>query len=208
MNNKIIFNYLDELISNPKCELDYNTDYELLIVVMLSAQTTDRRVNIVSKELFDKYPSLEALKDANVKDIENIIKPLGTYAKKAKNVINISKRLLEEKDGVVPNDRNFLESLDGVGRKTTNVVLGILYNEPCIAVDTHVARVSKRLGIAKEKDSVLEIENKLYRIIPKDNMIRIHHQLLLFGRYYCKAIKPQCDNCKLYSICKEKRKSK
>src|SRR5574344_468231 len=206
MNNKIIFNYLDELISNPKCELDYNTDYELLIVVMLSAQTTDRRVNIVSKELFDKYPSLEALKDANVKDIENIIKPLGTYAKKAKNVINISKRLLEEKDGVVPNDRNFLESLDGVGRKTTNVVLGILYNEPCIAVDTHVARVSKRLGIAKEKDSVLEIENKLYRIIPKDNMIRIHHQLLLFGRYYCKAIKPQCDNCKLYSICKEKRK--
>lgn len=208
MNNKIIFNYLDELISNPKCELDYNTDYELLIVVMLSAQTTDRRVNIVSKKLFDKYPSLEALKDANVKDIENIIKPLGTYAKKAKNVINISKRLLEEKDGVVPNDRNFLESLDGVGRKTTNVVLGILYNEPCIAVDTHVARVSKRLGIAKEKDSVLEIENKLYRIIPKDNMIRIHHQLLLFGRYYCKAIKPQCDNCKLYSICKEKRKSK
>lgn len=207
MNNKIIFDYLEDLIPNPHSELNYHTDYELLIVVMLSAQTTDKKVNIVSKELFSKYSNLEALRDANVKDIESIIKPVGTYVKKAKNIIKISDRLLKEAKGIVPNDRDFLESLDGVGRKTTNVVLGILYNEPCIAVDTHVARVSKRLGLANEEDSVLKIEDKLSQIIPRDNMIRVHHQLLLFGRYYCKAIKPQCNNCKLYNICKEKRKS-
>lgn len=208
MNNiKQVFDYLDELISNPKCELNYNKDYELLIAVMLSAQTTDRRVNDVTKELFAKYPSLDKLSKADVRDIESIIRPLGTYLKKAKNVINISLKLLNESDGIVPNSRTFLEGLDGVGRKTTNVVLGILYNEPCIAVDTHVSRVSKRLGFANIDDSVLEIENKLYKVIPKENMIKTHHQLLLFGRYYCKAIKPLCRDCKLYNICKEKRKS-
>lgn len=206
-NTKQIFDYLDELIPNPKCELNYNKDYELLIAVMLSAQTTDRRVNDVTKELFNKYPSLEKLSKAEINDVENIIRPLGTYLKKAKNVINISLKLLNESNGIVPNDRIFLEGLSGVGRKTTNVVLGILYNEPCIAVDTHVSRVSKRLGFANQNDSVLEIENKLYKIVPKENMIKLHHQLLLFGRYYCKAIKPSCQDCKLYNICKEKRKS-
>lgn len=206
-NSKLVFDYLNELIPNPKCELNYNKDYELLIAVMLSAQTTDKRVNEVTKELFAKYPSLDKLSKANIRDIEVIIRPLGTYLKKAKNVINISLKLLNESNSIVPNSRTFLEGLDGVGRKTANVVLGILYNEPCIAVDTHVSRVSKRLGFANNKDSVLEIENKLYKIIPKENMIKTHHQLLLFGRYYCMAIKPLCKNCKLYNMCKEKGKS-
>jgi endonuclease-3 len=207
MNKERIFNYLDELITNPICELDFTQDYELLIAVMLSAQTTDKRVNMVTKVLFNKYPSLEELSKANIEDIKKIIKSLGTYSKKASNVVIISNRLLNDSNGIVPNDRDFLESLPGVGRKTTNVVLGILYNVPCIAVDTHVARVAVRLDFAKEGDSVYTIEQKLTKKIPKDNMIRIHHQLLLFGRYYCKAVKPECQTCKLYDICKEKRKS-
>lgn len=207
MNKERIFNYLDELISNPVCELDYSKDYELLIAVMLSAQTTDKRVNTVTKVLFSKYPTVLDLSKANLDDVKDIIKSLGTYSKKAYNVIAISKRLIEDASGMVPNNREFLESLPGVGRKTTNVVLGILFNVPCIAVDTHVARVAVRLGFAKDGDTVYEIEKKLTNKIQKDNMIKIHHQLLLFGRYYCKAVKPECSTCKIYDICKEKRKS-
>lgn len=201
MNN--VFEYLDELFPNPKCELNYEKDYELLIAVMLSAQTTDKRVNMVTDVLFKKYDSLEKLALANIDDIKNIIRPIGTFNKKAHNIINISNKLLNDKNGVVPNDRNYLESLDGVGRKTTNVVLSNLYNVPCIAVDTHVSRVSKRLGIAKQKDNVLIIEKKLNKKIPKDKLNRLHHQLVLFGRYYCKAQNPSCDNCKLKDICKK-----
>lgn len=208
MNKKIIFDYLESLIPNPSCELNFNSDYELLIAVMLSAQTTDKRVNQVNQILFSKYKSILEFSNANLDDIKEIIRPLGNYTIKANNVINICKKLVNENIKTIPNDRDFLESLPGVGRKTANVFLGIIYNEPCIAVDTHVARVSKRLGLANKKDSVLTIEKKLYKIIPKNNMIRIHHQLLLFGRYYCKAIKPICDKCKLYDICKEKKKVK
>ena len=165
MNN--ITNYLDSIIPNPKCELNYNKDYELLIAVMLSAQTTDKRVNMVTAILFDKYKDIKALKDADVHDIENIIKPIGTYHIKAKNIIQIASKLFTEKNGIVPNDRKFLETLPGVGRKTTNVVLSNLFNTPCIAVDTHVSRVSKRLGIAKENDDVLTIEKKLNKTFKK-----------------------------------------
>ena len=199
MNN--VTNYLDSIIPNPKCELNYNKDYELLIAVMLSAQTTDKRVNMVTAILFDKYKDIKALKDADVHDIESIIKPIGTYHIKAKNIIQIASRLFTEKNGIVPNDRKFLETLPGVGRKTTNVVLSNIYNEPYIAVDTHVQRVSKRLGITKSND-VLVTEKKLYKFFKGENYCRLHHQLLLFGRYYCKAIKPSCDNCKLKNICK------
>ena len=201
--NKII-SYLDELIPNPKCELNYNKDYELLIAVMLSAQTTDKRVNMVTKELFTKYPNLEALKNADIEDLKTIIRPLGTYQKKASNIKDIASKLLEV-NGKVPPDREFLESLSGVGRKTTNVVLGELYNYPCIAVDTHVKRVSARLGLASANDDVLEVENKLMKSLPHDNLHRLHRQLLLFGRYYCKAINPACENCKLKDICKHQK---
>ena len=201
MNN--IIEYLDELFPNPHCELNYNKDYELLIAVMLSAQTTDKRVNMVTNILFNKYDSLEKISEADVNDIKNIIKPIGTFNKKANNIISISKSLLKEKNGIVPNDRDYLESLDGVGRKTTNVVLSNIYNVPCIAVDTHVSRVSKRLGIAKKTDDVLIIEKKLNKYFPKDKLSRLHHQLVLFGRYYCKAKNPTCENCKLKNICKK-----
>ena len=137
-----IINYLDEIIVDPKCELNYYKDYELLIAVMLSAQTTDKRVNGVTSILFKKYNSLEALANADVNDIIDIIRSIGTFNKKALNVIEIAKSLLNNYNGVVPNNRDYLESLPGVGRKTTNVVLSELFNEPCIAVDTHIKRVS------------------------------------------------------------------
>ena len=199
MNN--IFNYLDEILPDAKCELNYNKDYELLIAVMLSAQTTDKRVNEVTEVLFNKYNTLDKLKNANIDDIKNIIRPIGTFNKKASNIIDISNEI--SKIGYVPNDRDYLEKLSGVGRKTTNVVLSNLYNEPYLAVDTHVARVSKRLGLVKKDDDVLTIEKKLYKKIPKERINKLHHQLVLFGRYYCKAIKPMCDTCKLKDICKK-----
>lgn len=202
-----IINYLDKLFPNPKCELEYTKDYELLIAVMLSAQTTDKRVNMVTRVLFDKYDSLEKLSKADVIDIIEIIKPIGTFNKKASNVISIAKSLVNDKNGIVPNDRTYLESLSGVGRKTTNVVLSNLYDEPCIAVDTHVSRVSKRLGIAKKNDDVLVIEKKLNKKFPKEKLSRLHHQLVLFGRYYCKAKNPLCENCELKDMCKEKGKN-
>ena len=197
-----IINYLDELIPNPKCELNYNKDYELLIATMLSAQTTDKRVNGVTEVLFKKYPNLEALRKANIDDIIDIIKPIGTYNKKAKNIIDIANKL-KEKNDIVPNDREFLESLPGVGRKTTNVVLSNIYNVPCIAVDTHVHRVSIRLGIANKNDDVYTTEKKLSKKFKDYDLCRLHHQLVLFGRYYCKAINPNCENCKLKNICKK-----
>lgn len=199
---KEIIDYLDELIPNPKCELNYNKDYELLIATMLSAQTTDKRVNGVTEVLFKKYPNLEALRKANIDDIIDIIKPIGTYNKKAKNIIDIANKL-KEKNDIVPNDREFLESLPGVGRKTTNVVLSNIYNIPCIAVDTHVHRVSIRLGIAKKNDDVYTTEKKLSKKFKDYDLCRLHHQLVLFGRYYCKAINPNCENCKLKNICKK-----
>ncbi len=203
-----IVNYLDKLIPNPRCELNYSKDYELLLAVMLSAQTTDVRVNMVTDILFKKYPSLKSLEEADINDIINIIKPIGTYQKKANNIKLIAEKLYNETNGKVINDRKFLESLPGVGRKTTNVVLGILFNEPCIAVDTHVSRVSVRLGLANKKDDLLTIEKKLTKKFNKYNLSRIHHQLVLFGRYYCKAKNPSCNNCQLFNICKEKERFK
>ena len=203
MKNKEIVRYLDTIIPNPKCELEYNKDYELLIATMLSAQTTDKRVNEVTRVLFKKYPSLEALKDADIEDIKNIIKPIGTYNKKALNIKSIARELIDKSNSIVPNDREFLESLDGVGRKTTNVVLSNIYNVPCIAVDTHVSRVSKRLGIAGVNDDVSIIEKKLNKNFKNEDLCRLHHQLVLFGRYYCKAIKPECENCELKKYCKK-----
>lgn len=198
-------NYLDELFPNPKCELNYTKDYELLIAVVLSAQTTDKRVNKVTEVLFNKYSELKDLKKAEIKDIENIIKEIGTYRKKAIFIKEISRILDEEYEGIVPNDRKVLESMPGVGRKTCNVVLSNIYNVPAIAVDTHVSRVSKRLGLAQKKDDVDKIEKKLMKKIKKENWSKIHHQLVLFGRYKCKAQRPECENCKLINICKEKK---
>lgn len=198
MMNDII-EYMDYLFPNPKCELNYTKDYELLIATMLSAQTTDKRVNSVTSILFEKYPTLESLSNALLSDVIEIIRPIGTFNKKAQNVIDISKKLLQY--GYVPNDRVFLESLPGVGRKTTNVVLSNIYDEPLIAVDTHVSRVSVRLGLANSTDDVLVIEDKLNKFFSKESLGRLHHQLVLFGRYYCRAKNPSCYNCHLKERC-------
>ena len=203
-----IIEYLDLILPNPRCELNYTKDYELLISVMLSAQTTDKMVNKVTKILYEKYDTIEKLSTASISDIKDIIKPLGNYNKKATYIIEITNRLIQDTNGVVINNRNYLESLPGVGRKTTNVVLANLYNEDVIAVDTHVVRVSKRLGIARNSDDVLVIEKKLNKKFPKEYLGRLHHQLVLFGRYYCKAKNPECKSCKLCEICKYYKKNK
>lgn len=199
MKNKLR-EYLDELYPNPKCELVYNKDYELLIATVLSAQCTDKRVNMVTKELFAKY-DIFSLAKASLKDIEQIIRPVGTYTRKALYIKNIAERLVSDYNGVVPNDRDYLESLPGVGRKTCNVVLSNIYNVPAIAVDTHVERVSKRLKFAKESDTVLIVEKKLMKVFPEYVWSRLHHQMVLFGRYKCKSINPICNDCKLKEVC-------
>ena len=200
ISSKEVMEGLDKLIPNPRCELEYTKDYELLIATVLSAQTTDKRVNMVTKELF-KY-SLEELSNLDLKTIENIIRPIGTYTRKAIYVKEIANRLLTDEKGIVPNNREYLETLPGVGRKVANVVLSNLFNEPCIAVDTHVNRVSKRLGFAKENDDVLIVEKKLMKVFPKDKWSRLHHQLVLFGRYTCKSKNPECTSCPFNTKCK------
>lgn len=205
-NILLISDYLDELFPNPKCELTYNTDYELLIKVMLSAQTTDKGVNKVGRVLFSKYDTLEKLKDANLDDIKEIIKPIGNYNKKALNILKISRDLLDKYDGVVPRSHVELESLSGVGRKTANVVLGELFDIPSFAVDTHVIRVSNRLGLVNSLDPLV-IEENLKKVFNKEKWNKLHKQLVLFGRYHCQAKKPSCTNCNLKDICKHQEKN-
>lgn len=194
--------YLDLLFPNPKCELLYNKDYELLIAIMLSAQSTDKRVNMVTPIIFSKYPSLEMLKNADLNDLENIIRPVGSFRKKSIYVKEIARLLVDEYNFSVPTDRDLLETFPGVGRKTANVFLSEFYGMPAIAVDTHVERVSKRLRLAYMNDDVRKIENKLMKKFKKEVWAKRHLQMVLFGRYYCKAIKPECDGCKLNDICR------
>ena len=201
MKNKIILDGLDNLFPNPKCELEYNKDYELLLATMLSAQTTDKRVNMVTRVLFNKYDTLEKLNNLSVSEIETEIKTIGMYKQKAKYFKSMVSEIIKM-GGYVPNDRGRLLKLDGVGRKTINVVLSNLYDEPCIAVDTHVERTSKRLGLAELDDDVLTVEMKLMKEFPKDKWSRLHHQLVLFGRYKCKAKNPECTDCPFKEFCK------
>ena len=207
MKSDIIVKYLDELFPDPKCELIYFNDYSLLIAIVLSAQCTDKRVNSVTPLIFDRYKSLEELKNADLRELESIIRPVGSFRKKASYIKNIATLLVDKYDGVVPRDRKILESFPGVGRKTVNVFLGEFYNEPAIAVDTHVERVSKRLRLAYLNDDVYKVEQKLMKKFPKDKWARLHLQMVLFGRYYCKAVKPECCNCKLKDMCRNKNKN-
>lgn len=196
-----LLNNLDIMVNNPICELNYNKDYELLIAIVLSAQCTDKRVNEVTKILFDKY-DIYSLAKASISDIKRIIKPCGMSDKKSQFVKEIAVSLVNNYNGCVPNNREYLESLPGVGHKTCNVFLAEYYHENTIAVDTHVKRVSTRLNLVKESDSVLQVEKKLERLVPKDKWSRFHLQMVLFGRYTCKAVKPCCDNCLNKNICK------
>ena len=203
MTNDEIINTFEYYIPEPKCSLDYTTDYELLIATVLSAQCTDERVNKVTKVLFDKY-DLEGLAKADVEDIKDIIRPCGNMNRKSIYIKEIANRLISEQDGKVPNDRKYIESLPGVGRKVCNVILANIFNENVVAVDTHVERVSKRLGFASLKDDPYKVEMRLNKRF-KDELGRLHHQILLFGRHYCKAKNPLCDDCRFKSICKYKK---
>lgn len=202
MNRQIILDGLNQVFPNPKCELIYNEDYELLIAVMLSAQSTDKRVNMVTKKLFSKY-DLNGLANADIEDIKKIIAPVGMYHKKALFVKSIARNLIDKSSSKVINDREFLQSLPGVGRKTANVVLANLYHEPSFAVDTHVQRVSKRFGLIKNEDNVLEIEKKLCKYFDKDSWNKVNDQMVLFGRYICKSRGPLCNECPFNNVCKK-----
>ena len=205
MNKEDIVVSFNEMIPNPKCELIYNKDYELLIATVLSAQSTDKRVNEVTPILFGRYDIFK-LAIANILDIENIIKPVGTFRKKAIFIKEIAKSLVNNYNGSVPNDRKYLESLPGVGRKTANVVLAKLYDVPSFAVDTHVIRVSNILGLANSKDDVLKIEKKLNKFFDKEEWNKVNDQMILFGRYICKSRKPDCDNCLFNHKCNKTKK--
>ena len=203
INSNLLFSYLDEKYPDAHCELTYKKDYEFLIAVMLSAQTTDKSVNQATAVLFNQYKTLDELAKADVSDVAFIIRHLGMYQNKAKNVVAIANILLKEYDGKVPNNPDALLSMPGVGNKTKNCVLGELFNEPLLAVDTHMQRIAKRLGIANEKDSVEQIEHKYMSFIPKERVVKTNHQIIWFGRYFCKAISPECYNCKLKEFCKK-----
>lgn len=204
----LILDTLEAMFPHAQVELNHKNHFELLVAVVLSAQTTDVSVNKITPTLFKRYPSPKALSKANVKDVESFIKSIGLYHNKAKHIIALSKELISKHQGIVPHTREDLEKLPGVGRKTANVVLSNAFNIPAIAVDTHVARVSIRLGLAKSNDNVVEIEKKLMKKFPKDRWQKAHHQMIFFGRYHCLAKNPKCDSCPLYDVCLSKDKKK
>ncbi len=190
----------DHYGTDAKCYLDHDTPWQLLIATILSAQCTDARVNIVTATLFKKYPDIKSFADADPKELENDIHSTGFYHNKAKNIIACCRVLLEKYNGKVPSSIEELTSLPGVGRKTANVIRGNIYNEPSIVVDTHVKRVSKKLGLTTETDPV-KVEYDLMKKLPKDHWILWNLQIIAHGRSICKAPKPDCDNCFLRDLC-------
>ncbi|MEH7415128.1 endonuclease III [Neobacillus drentensis] len=209
LNNTEIRYCLDEmgrLFPEAHCELNHSNPFELVIAVSLSAQCTDALVNKVTKGLFEKYKTPEDYLKVTLEELQNDIRSIGLYRNKAKNIQNLCRILLDEYHGVLPMDRDELTKLPGVGRKTANVVVSVAFDIPAIAVDTHVERVSKRLGICRWKDSVLEVEKTLMKKVPKDEWSLTHHRLIFFGRYHCKAQNPQCPNCPLLELCREGKK--
>lgn len=203
---KRILDELDRLFPDARCELHYSNPLELLIAVMLSAQTTDASVNKLTETLFQKYRCVEDYASAPLSQLEQDLKRIGLYRNKAKNVKAMAQMLIDEFHGEVPADHDALQTLPGVGRKTANVVISEGFGYPAIAVDTHVERIAKRLGFAFKKDSVLTVEKKLMKKIPKERWIKTHHQLIFFGRYHCKAMNPQCQDCRFIDICREPKR--
>lgn len=197
---------MGEMFPNAHCELIHDNPFELLIAVLLSAQTTDVNVNRVTKTLFQKYKKPEDYLAVDVKELENDIRSIGLYRTKAKNIQKLCRTLLDEFNGEVPQTREELMKLAGVGRKTANVVLSVAFGIPAIAVDTHVERVAKRLAFCRWKDSVLQVEETLMKKIPKEEWSISHHRFIFFGRYHCKAMNPNCPECPLLEICREGKK--
>ena len=206
MERKIysILNFFNTQFPDAKCELEYNSPYQLLVAVILSAQCTDKRVNSVTKELFKVAPTPEKMLELGEQKLKQIIHSCGFYNNKSRSIISATKSIIQKYQGKVPNTMEELCSLDGVGRKTANVVLSEAFNKPGIAVDTHVHRVSKRLGLTHEASTPEQCEQDLLKLVPKANQSKFHIQTVWFGRYFCKALKPECENCKLKNICKRK----
>lgn len=187
-----------------KCYLEHENPWQLLIATILSAQCTDARVNIVTKDLFVKYPTLEAFAAADLKELEQDIRSTGFYHNKAKNIIACTKTLVEKYNGEVPQKLEDLTSLAGVGRKTANVIRGNIYYDPSIVVDTHVKRISKKLGLTKEDDPV-KIEFDLMEVLPKDHWIIYNIHIIRLGRTICTARSPKCEECFLSDVCKNEK---
>jgi endonuclease III len=203
MDNKTIENIFDifyKLNQEPKGELDYVNNYTLIVAVALSAQATDVGVNKATKSLFAKVTTPQQMLELGEEGLIEYIKSIGLYKTKAKNIIKMAQQLVDLHDGQVPNDQKALESLGGVGRKTANVVRNIAFGEPTIAVDTHLFRVSNRIGIAPGKNP-LQVEKGLAEVIPPKYIVPSHHWLILHGRYICKARKPECQNCPISQYC-------
>lgn len=199
-NTKEIIEKLDEMFPEPSCELDYKSTYELLVAVILSAQCTDKRVNIVTKELFKDYNKPEKILQLSQEELEEKIHSCGFYHNKAKNILSMSRDLIEKFDGEVPNDLVKLQTLAGVGRKTANVVYSEAFKGDAIAVDTHVLRVSNRLGLVKTQDPY-KCELKLMELFEGNKWGKLHLQLVHFGRYICRAVRPNCLECPFTKIC-------
>ena len=194
------------MFPDARCELNHSNPFELTIAVLLSAQCTDETVNKVTADLFRKYKRPEDYLAVPLEELEQDIRRIGLYRNKAANIQKLCRILIEKHGGEVPRDYESLVELPGVGRKTANVVMSNAFGVPAIAVDTHVERVSKRLGIARPDDSVLEVEKKLMRRVPRDEWTITHHRLIFFGRYHCKAQRPNCPACPLIDLCKEGQK--
>ena len=196
MNKEYIINSLSEMIKDPKCELNYTSDYTLLIAILLSAQTLDKNVNKITPILFNKYPTLLDLKEADIDELEKIIHPLGLSYNKSKSIKNLATILIDKYDGVIPLSRKELSLLPGIGNKTSGVFLVEFHKQNFIPVDTHIKRVSYRLGIANENDNVDLIETKLTKFLDNKDLAIMHQRLVLFGRYICKSKNPECSKCK------------
>ena len=203
-DSAFIYEKLCEMYPDAHCELNYGTVFQLAVAVMLSAQTTDVSVNRVTPVLFDRYPDAASLAEAETCDVEDIIRSIGLYRNKARNIIAMSRTLVEQYGGNVPDTMEQLTQLPGIGRKSANVIMSEGFKQPAIAVDTHVHRVSWRLGIAKKSDTPEQTEQKLMKTFPKEQWSRLHHLLIFFGRYTCHSRKPECDSCPFAEICKEK----
>lgn len=195
-----VLDLLEEAYPEASCELTYMTPYQLLSAVMLSAQTTDKRVNQVTEELFSEYPDAAAMSGADPEELRRILRPIGMYRTKADNLLKLSRILTEEYNGIVPEDQKLLETLPGIGRKSANVVMAEAFGHQRIAVDTHVFRVSNRIGLVSEKN-VLAAEKALMIVLPEDRWTASHHLLIWHGRRICKARSPGCAVCPLEKIC-------
>ena len=202
MKTKEILKNLNNLFPDPKCELEYESEYQLLVAVILSAQCTDKRVNIVTRELFKKYGTPEKMAQLSQERLEKRIHSCGFYRNKAKNILSMTKDLIEKHNGQVPRELDTLQSLAGVGRKTANVVIAEAFKGDAIAVDTHVLRVSNRLGLAST-DNPNVCERALMKAFDKNSWSKLHLQMVHFGRYICKSQNPNCDKCPFVRICKK-----